>query len=93
MRSAAAAVAVIVLGVPLTILLLLEPASNCGSTSSPVSAPAPGTQTAGQVVRYLESQGFAVEISANPGWRPAEAIDHARVLIARLLEDPADTAA
>ncbi|MGO9958740.1 MAG: phage tail tip lysozyme [Solirubrobacteraceae bacterium] len=58
MRSAAAAVAVIVLGVPLTILLLLEPASNCGSPSSPVSAPAPGTQTAGQVVRYLESQGF-----------------------------------
>ena len=58
MRSAAAAVAVIVIGVPLTILLLLEPASNCGSTSSPVSAPAPGTQTAGQVVRYLESQGF-----------------------------------
>ncbi len=59
MRSAAAAIAVIVLGVPLAILLLLEPASNCGSTSSPVSAPAPGTQTAGQVVRYLESQGFA----------------------------------
>ena len=58
MRHAAVAVAVIVIGLPLAILLLLEPASECGSTSSPVSAPPPGTQTAGQVVRYLESQGF-----------------------------------
>ena len=58
MRHVAVAVAVIVIGLPLAILLLLEPASECGSTSSPVSAPPPGTQTAGQVVRYLESQGF-----------------------------------
>ena len=58
MRHAAVAVAVIVIGLPLAILLLLEPASECGSTSSPASAPPPGTQTAGQVVRYLESQGF-----------------------------------
>ena len=36
------------------------------------------------------AQGLAVEIAANPGWRPAEAIAHAHVLIARLLEDPAD---
>ena len=58
MRHLAAAVAVIVLGVPLAILLLLEPASQCGSTSPSASAPAPGTRTAGQAVRYLESQGF-----------------------------------
>lgn len=49
------------------------------------------TVVAGLVISL--AQGFAVEISASPGWRPAEAIDHARVLIARLLEDPADTAA
>ena len=59
MRHAAVAVAVIVIGVPLAILLLLEPASQCGSTSSPASAPPPGTQTAGQTVRYFESQGFS----------------------------------
>ena len=49
------------------------------------------TVVAGLVISL--AQGFAVEIAANPGWRPAEAIDHAHVLIARLLEDPADTAA
>jgi len=49
------------------------------------------TVVAGLVISL--AQGFAVEISANPGWRPAEAIDHARVLIAQLLQDPADTAA
>ena len=57
----AAGLAVFVLGLPLGILLLLVPSEqNCG-TSSPASpsAPPPGTQTAGQVVRYLESQRFA----------------------------------
>ena len=57
----AAGLAVFVLGLPLGILLLLVPSEqNCGTSSaaSP-SAPPPGTQTAGQVVRYLESQGFA----------------------------------
>ena len=56
-----AGLAVFVLGLPLGILLLLVPSEqNCGASSpaSP-SAPPPGTQTAGQVVRYLESQGFA----------------------------------
>ena len=57
----AGGLAVLVIGLPLGILLLLmPPEENCG-TSSPVSpsAPPPGTQTAGQVVRYLESQGFS----------------------------------
>ena len=57
----AAGLAVFVIGLPLGILLLLVPSEqNCGASSpaSP-SAPPPGTQTAGQVVRYLESQGFA----------------------------------
>ena len=57
----AAGLAVFVVGLPLGILLLLVPSEqNCG-TSSPASpsAPPPGTQTAGQVVRYLESQRFA----------------------------------
>jgi hypothetical protein len=57
----AAGLAVFVVGLPLGILLLLVPSEqNCG-TSSPASpsAPPPGTQTAGQVVRYLESQRFS----------------------------------
>ncbi len=39
------------------------------------------------------AQGFAVEIAANPSWRPAESIQHARVLIQRLLQDPSPVAA
>lgn len=39
------------------------------------------------------AQGFAVEIAANPSWRPAESIQHARVLIERLLQDPSPSAA
>ena len=57
----AVGLAVFVVALPLGILLLLMPAEeNCGASSgaSP-SAPPPGTQTAGQVVRYLESQGFS----------------------------------
>jgi hypothetical protein len=55
-RFVLAAVLAIVVGLPLVILLLLGSNNNCGATSA--GAPAPGTQTAGQMVRYLESQGF-----------------------------------
>ena len=51
-----AAALALLLGLPLAIILLLSPTNNCDTSSA--GAPAPGTQTAGQIVRYFESQGF-----------------------------------
>jgi AcrR family transcriptional regulator len=34
------------------------------------------------------AQGLAVEIGANPAWRPGESIEHSRVLIEQLLQPP-----
>ena len=56
-----AAALALLLGLPLAIILLLSPTNNCDTSST--GAPAPGTQTAGQIVRYFESQGF------QPAWR------------------------
>ena len=62
----AAAAAVLLLGLPLGVLLLLVPSEQSCPTGSP-AAPTPppaGTATAGQVVRYLEAQGFSAFAAA-----------------------------
>jgi len=43
----------------ITAVVVFGGGNDCGSSSSPISAPAAGTQTAGQIVRYFESQGIA----------------------------------
>ena len=60
----AAVLAFLVLGVPLTILLVLGPAtSTCSPTSGP-SVPTTETATAAQMVRYLISQGLTPNAAA-----------------------------
>jgi hypothetical protein len=60
--------AVKLVGVPLGLLLALVlvagAISGGGGSCSPVTAPGPETQTAGQIVRYLESQGISPTASA-----------------------------
>ena len=61
----AAVLAFIVLGVPLTILLVLGPASStCSSTPGDPTVPTTETATAAQMVRYLISQGLTPNAAA-----------------------------
>ena len=63
--TAAAVLAFIVLGVPLTILLLIGPAtSTCSSSTRDPTVPTTETATAAQMVRYLISQGLTPNAAA-----------------------------
>jgi AcrR family transcriptional regulator len=52
-----------------------------------VTLSAHATVVAGLLISL--AQGLAVEITADPGWRPAETIENAQIMIAALLRAPA----